>query len=556
MYSPPGHIDPWVFVGYAFHFSDPLFLPDNYKSSRLPWILLEYGAHSLLPPLAANSILQLGCLTLATVSVFFATERLFGATAALVAAGFLAVYTHFTGAGGADYQNTLSGPLYAATFLVLILGACAREGKWWWWFATGALYAATVHTNILFINFAPVLVVQFLTLRHLRRAPRVPLSIVLASAFLGALLLTIVLGAINWAVGRNFYFFMSQLTFTAEFVKDSSLSERWWSPWTSGWYKEAAHLGALLAGGALAIAVCGAAWRKQSERQILALSISVQYVALLAFWISWQSLGYTALQPDYFSTPLIVPLCLTIGAAYGVFGITLQPKVYALIALVLLGSFLSPLLLWPQLLEHFPSGSTRLVTGVCYFGLAFFVLIFWGRYAVGLVLAIFLLGIANGKVAADRAALYSLSSCRLERDEYTSIVGMHQILASLGRAPSKIYIWFDEHENAHALLCPATYSLASLGYSLVASGFQYLQDPWPLRPIEDLDVQKLRAVAKDDVLIAILSRDRQNFVRLTGRLRELGQTLQMVSEQRIAHGNVDVSLFVARPVPIAYAPPP
>src|SRR5207249_8875777 len=99
------------------------------------------------------------------MSVFYTCRLLrFGDTAAFLASMFLMTYGWYIGAGsgGADYHNTLAAPLYATSFLATTMAACRpsfhRSSTL---VAAGCLYALAVHSNIFYLNFVPILVLQF-----------------------------------------------------------------------------------------------------------------------------------------------------------------------------------------------------------------------------------------------------------------------------------------------------------------------------------------------------------------------------------------------------------
>ena len=56
-FDPPGLLDSFVYVGYFWHYPEHLWVFDdnnNYKISRLPWILPGYVLHTLAGPVVAR----------------------------------------------------------------------------------------------------------------------------------------------------------------------------------------------------------------------------------------------------------------------------------------------------------------------------------------------------------------------------------------------------------------------------------------------------------------------------------------------------------------------
>src|SRR5690349_12691107 len=69
LYTPIGYLDPWYNVGFFMFYQDPAFLPDHYKLQRLPWLLPGWALYHTVGPLAANFILHVGALLIATIFV-------------------------------------------------------------------------------------------------------------------------------------------------------------------------------------------------------------------------------------------------------------------------------------------------------------------------------------------------------------------------------------------------------------------------------------------------------------------------------------------------------
>ena len=76
LYSAPGYIDPWVYLGFAFNYTDPTFHDNYYKISRLPWIIVLFTAYHLLPPTLANHMSHLGVFIGTLIPFYLALRRL------------------------------------------------------------------------------------------------------------------------------------------------------------------------------------------------------------------------------------------------------------------------------------------------------------------------------------------------------------------------------------------------------------------------------------------------------------------------------------------------
>jgi hypothetical protein len=253
--------------------------------------------------------------------LYLTLARLVGRDLAFLAAVFLTVYFPFLGSGGWDYQNAGSGAYYALT-LYSLTRAAQSERPAFGLFAAGVMFAATVHANILFINMSPVLACHYAVVFSARR--RLALRPMLQAAgwtCAGFVALTLVLCIINWSVGREFLFFQPLLAMVYGFLEDPGLQDSWWAPWSTGWIfwptpsvgsigasYRAVPMATMLVGSWLLLRTPFSAWRASAEA--IPLFLIVQFMLLSILWIIWQSLGQTALEPDYLAYPLIIPCVL------------------------------------------------------------------------------------------------------------------------------------------------------------------------------------------------------------------------------------------------------
>jgi hypothetical protein len=546
LYTPVGFLDPWYYVGYGYHYDDPSFMENYYKASRLPWVLAQYIFRHAFSPIVANYILQIGCIWVATAAVYLAAAALFGPVPAAIASAFLAAYTHFHGGGGggADYHNTLAGPLYAISFLLVTLAAQRNRNSWPWFMSSGAAFATAVHTNISFVNLSPILLAHLAVTAHLNRVPLRSLFPALVAALAGGVAVTGLLGCINVAFGREFLFCGNQIRLALSFVADASLQKSWWRPWSTGWYWSAWYLGPIvgIVITAAITAVCAMRRRLLSDPETQAACISLQFVFLAGLWLCWQASGQTALEPDYFAYPLIVPLSMTIAAAFSFFGPNVISTAGGLILLALVpAAMILPLtnpgtLSWPRTMSALALGSLSFsAVGVALAAL--------GRRIVGALFATGLLGVANASTAAAPSSYYA-SRCTFARDGYLAVIEAHRTITRYGNNAQETFVWFDEQERAPAEGCGRDFSVASFGYSITATGFQYVQSPFPMRRIAELDREELRKIADARGRIALITRNEENSALFAARLTDIGRFVSVLGVDKIRRGSVSFLVYV------------
>jgi hypothetical protein len=330
LYSPVGFPDPWFNVGYFLHYFDPNFLPGLYKEARVPWLVPGYFLYHVLGPVAANFVLHVGALIVSVVFVYLALARLITRNAAFIAAALLCAYYQFqgSGTGGWDYQTTAAGAFYALT-LYLVVRAAQTEYAAFWLAGAGIAFGATVHANIVLVNLALGLAAIYLAAaRHSPSIGRLGVSALWG--LLGFILINLLFSVTAWDAGRDPLFFRSMFDLARNFTSDpQTFQQRWWQPWSNGWYMRPIYLAYLVP--LAAVFIAGLAWFAGLVRDLRHGTIAAdngpgvavpavlvgQYVFAFGLWLAWQTQGQTALQPDYFAHPLIIPAVVALGAMMG-----------------------------------------------------------------------------------------------------------------------------------------------------------------------------------------------------------------------------------------------
>jgi hypothetical protein len=555
LYTEIAWLDPWYNIAYFLHYSDPNFLNWYYKIARLPWIIPGYLAYSVFTPVVANYILHMGALILSALALYSGLRRLFGVDVAFLTAALLTVYVPFHGSGGWDYQTTPSGAYYLLTFAILTHAALAREKRSWLLFLSGVTYGATVHANVIFINMAPILALHFLTTLIARRSEkpswREIVRYVLLAA-LGILAVTVVLGLINLAVGRDFIFFKVLFNFVVSYVADTSHEKSWWIPWSDLWFvtpKAFSYLAIPFCIGLLGLGVLAVAASMRFRFDAVALSLVAQYVFVALMWVFWQSVGHTALTPSYFAYPLIPPMFCAIGGMaallakrpcgsrgrYGIYAIV----VVAVAGPLALGAFADTLAPRPVLNFILILGPTLA---------AMLILIFVRNRLIWMAGAAITFGIGNyvGAVAT-RANLvlpdlalqpgYAYSDvCRDRRQYFEALITADRFLSTYAQSRvdgyTNVYVWWDAGERLKVK--PACSQLvANFASSMTSFGSNYLAPPWDGMPAAAaLPDSALRSLP-DDVHIAVPTANSSTIEALIQRFHTAGIDLNVDGKLRL-----------------------
>lgn len=539
-FTREGFLDPWMYVGFFHRYWDPDYMPDDYKLARLPWILSGYAVTSLFSsPVTAAYVLHALFLCLTSLALFagvYASFRKPGLAA--VVAVLFGFYTHGHGSGGWDYHNTGAGALYLAAFAVLVLPSTIA-GRPAPLMIAGALSASAVHTNVTLVNFLPALVFLYARAASIRRSARLrapELLVRLGWGVLGALLVTVLLGLINWDVGRYFVFFRQMIATVMRYLGDPATEQAAYHlPWSSNWIWRTSYLalpGAVFLAGTVSVI---AGWRRpQTPDDRFGSALVLQFLAMVVIWIAWQTAGQTALDVNYFAYVLIPNgfialagilargwpnwcdrhwLLATAGAAAcAAIGLTVRdiPGVQAASALfapinfVAIGAlFLLPLLamIWR------PS-----VAAVATLALVF---AFANRLAGG----------SEDYLASDR--------CKVQPPVYAAIVDAASWLMETDPFYQKARVWFDENE----VIYPLESCEVRLGYmanSITMMGAaRYVTRAFPLPGIDGVPDEAIRELASSDGKLIIVSDATATVEAWSRRLQAMGLRHELVTSHTV-----------------------
>jgi hypothetical protein len=565
LYSPVGYLDPWYNVAYFIHYPDASFANDYYKIARLPWLIPGYAAYYIFTPVVANYLLHICFLIVAVIFFYLTVRRMFGSAISLATAALLAVFVPFHGSGGWDYQNTGAGTYYIISFYLVTLASASKDRSPVWLLA-GAAFAAAVHATMSFANLMPILLMQFMTLskKELGRYPSRGDMLHAGLLFLGGgLLLTILLGLINLAVGRDFLFFKILLQIVLSRIADSSGQAAWWLPWSTGWFLEAPWYLAMPAAILVISAgtmIAALAVRSRLQPSAVALSLQFQYLLVGLLWIVWQSLGQTALQPDYFAYPIYPPMFFALAGLAALWQRSRGqqhdvPMWFAMLAGTLAAVPLivsGDLPLVGSLAQH-PAPSI-VASSACAVGLF---IISQGRPK-------YLLGAVAAFSAANVIAVAAIGNTNYQYNEgcregpggfYRALIDIDHFSTGFVKGPQQVYIWWDEDESLRGIpgcTPPISYFAMSLG----SIGHRYLAPPEPSMPKADqLPDDSIAIFREGPKVIAVLTADPTSIDQLIERFGRDG--VKLVVEGRIMIQTPVASFYLLilapdrpKPVPI------
>jgi hypothetical protein len=215
-FDAPGFVDPFIYLGHFWHYLEHLPRFDNdYKISRLPWVLPGFAAHALGGEIVGAYLLNYLMMAAGSIALYLLIrDALNDRTTASVVAVAWACCTQGHGVGGWNYHMGAAGAYYlAACWLVLraAKGPSPQRAA----LLAGVLLACAVHTHVFVVAFFPL--VAFL---YWSASPPAQVSFAARSGrhllllVLGALSITMVLMVVNGVTGGEWLFFENQIDFT------------------------------------------------------------------------------------------------------------------------------------------------------------------------------------------------------------------------------------------------------------------------------------------------------------------------------------------------------
>lgn len=548
IYTQIGWLDPWTYVGFGYDYDHPRFDADDYKLGRLPWILAEFYTRHVFEPVASQYFLQLGSLLIQGWFFYLALDRLLGMVPGVVGAAFLITLPFIHGSGGADYNNTPSGMLYALSFYVLTVAAPTSRPVLPVLF--GICLGLLLHTNLLYVNLLVPLLMHFASLRWRDSELMQPRTILAfcALTLLGALAVTVALCFVNWSYGREWLFFATFAKMATRYLVDSSSQKLWWQPWSSEWYRNAVYVGVLAAGvvtaATLVLLACFKRGNPATRFQIV--NLTGQYMSVCAIWFFWQMIGHTAFQPYYYAYPLFVPLACVVSSIVA-FSAQPEPRIniVVLAAIIAFASIMPYSSHWP-IKDLIQTSYESLSLFLAIFAVGLLMIPLSAR--IGVCVFALLLGPANAWVNQNDVH-YRRAACADRRDAQLALIAAHNAVATTNPGFSRdVYVW--RHPDGDNAISVSTCSLVPERFiddSLSWSGWYYLDDARPFKQaISEISIERLRDVIHHDPIIVMVTESSQIPDQLRQRFADLGRQFDPTQQIRINQGVVRFSLQILK----------
>jgi len=546
LFTPEGFLDPWTYVGLFLNYQEPGFYPQEYKLARLPWILAGWVAHHVAPEPVAAFALHAGFLLLATAGVWFVLFELFrSASTASIGAVLLGFSTYVHGSGGWDYHNAGAGAFYIWT--VYAVTYAARVATRRTLFVAGSLAAAALHSNIILVNFVPLLAAHFVVLRQERRGGTGWQSDAARAALwtaLGAAAVTAALIVVNGAVRRQPLFFRPIVDVIMQHLAGAQDPPGFFWP-TAEWLLKAQHLSlpfaTALASGCLLLML------RRTPRAKVHVLLCAEFVALAALWTMWQAIGQPSINIDYFVYPILPHAVL---AAAAMIDLRAREAPWWIAAA-------APLVLAAPLALAFHQSFARVAPGLHALGAAVpAAILFLAAFAccllprsAAVVAFLVLFGLGNASAAFRWERYAAGNTCRTGRAINDAVIDLNRFVASFDPDFRRTSLWFARGETLQ--LGPGcTLSVQFLGYALQSSGVANIADnPYPMPSVDAISAARLQRIADIKHRVAVLGADPAAWRAIDRRAASLGLALRPVAERKEPFGHREVTLTLADVVP-------
>ena len=162
MFDAPGWVDPFGLLGRFWHWAEQNPSFEEYKNSRLPWILPGFVLHRLFETVTASYILHAIALLSSSIAVYLVVrDVLEDRPAAAVTSAAWSCYTWIHGDAGWDYQSLAACAYYLFSMWMFAKSAVSQTRARIWALGGGAALACAVHTHLVFAGFVPVIAMLY-----------------------------------------------------------------------------------------------------------------------------------------------------------------------------------------------------------------------------------------------------------------------------------------------------------------------------------------------------------------------------------------------------------
>ena len=542
--------DAWVYKahfyypGYAEHIS---YLDQNYKISRLSFIIPGYLIYRIFGPLAGYYIFALGILIASLVCFYFLVRMLFNRQTSLVSTLTLSCFTYLHGNIGWSYHNGAFSLYYILTIFILLAATKLQLARsYLLTFLGGCSMAATLVINPSAAVFLPCLGTFFILLGKEPFRKQAWQSLLW---FMGGIFSVIIaLGSIHFlSGGPSIEFILPHMNKFTSMTISSVIH-----------FQFTTYLIVLLiiSIGVLLFSIFARGGAENKYKRII-ISSQILYISSLIFFLF---LGYIIGQNifglSFVSYVLIIPAMISLS---GVFAMIFEKdNIFSRLWVGLISCliFIVPLLLAQSLkvndffvkLPH--SAMVMLIFGVAGILLALII----KKIKTSLLLIVTVLSVLNLYAGID-LSVYSLfgPDCSISKDLYQTYLDTTQFLKNYPDLPEKGKYWYDLEENAkvqpESELCPSI-ALANVFFPISRGILAQSIDDSPLDEkridIENWSDKMIEKVGRTGYLVGFSSPENWNayYKIIESRMKKSGYDLFEKDYSVIREGKITIRISI------------
>ena len=551
-FDPPGSIDASVYLGYFWHYPEHLWIFDdnnNYKISRLPWVLPGFALHSLFGPIVAGNVLAFLTVAAGAVAMYLLVRDIVqDRNAAAITGVAWAGCTWAHGIGGWSY-HMLAASAYYLTACWLVVRTARNPRSALTAVIAGAVFTAAIHTYIFLIVFTPLVVVLYWA--ALPSAERSVVRHARAAGLMatGGLVLTVVLAAINRATGGAWLFFMPQVE--AAWKYSQPAADLWWIS-AAQWLPTARYLVIPLAFLVAGLAVV-LRRRDDTDRRLSFTVVALGWAAL-AMMVFFQFVRrQTTLDYSFMAFPLYLFAfpCAAVALASARLERTGRPVVVGTFTAAVVGTLLmlmpESLPRWMEALSGSLAGSAALpplvpplvftLSGVALMWL----LPTYGRVAVFAVW----FSVVNAWIAPN-PSFYGVGTPGYHRHVVGMIREADRFTADLDPSLYGIKYWLSNEELPTPVGVIQTRAVFDTFLSTRAWFGNLYGRVVPSPPMDQLTIEDLQRGTCVGILSSVNSMGRLR-TEMEARFMALGQPMELVATRRIDGSHFSFGMTILKP---------
>jgi len=554
LFTHAGEDDPWRYIGLGYYyFKEPALYSGSYKLSRMAWILIEYAIRNLFTPTIAEIILALGFTIVASIGFYLLVTRFFGKRTAFISSALLSTYTYYLVSRSPDYHNIAGSLFLIWSLYFLTLATQSKKNPRGWFFVAGLTYGIAVHSELFVLGCFPAMVVQFLMLYWGKKR-----SIWKAILFsmLGFLFTTGSFGVAALLSGRNFFFFMNQINFVADYSQIVGTGAYGNTDWK--WPLQAKHL-ALPAAAFLFAAGWSVRNLVKFFRSTLTLDryswlqtcINLQFTLVGIVWLIGEINKREALIRYYFVNPVYIYVFL-VFAGFLAMGKQekISPVILGIVPVVVCSALAFSDRIYTTVGSKLLPRWQILQPGLFYLVIFACLILFKRREMLALAVVILMslgnvMGIYTGTgqiyITSSQVSL-DTNQCHLRKDGYLSVIDTFQQLWGFGWRQT--HIWWDATESIPLSNCPGiTIGFDKIGKSVTRTGIQSMYRSDPSRSIDKIPAAYYKTLTEQDQVVGVITNDPLKAKQMLAKLHTFS-SWSLARQDTILEGDIRFSLYV------------